>query len=163
MKLESENKKISLLLPDNVYTGIGILVTQYGQIETILEHILWLLLDTNSTEGRLITSSMSIQPRLKLLAGLIKIKVKNKKTINEVNELKKSIEKVFDKRTIIVHGLWHIDSITNKVCCTLTKEKSSSPDLQNVHVFTFKKLIELSQSLTQIIKNLDNFKKQLQK
>ncbi len=155
------NKKISLILPDDSYLGIGIVVTQYGQIETLLEHIIWLLLGMNSSQGRLITSSMSIQPRLKLLEGLAKLK--DNSLAPKIKALKKPIVDAFEKRAVIVHGLWFLDPETQKTCCTLTREKASSVDLQKVHIFTSKNLVTLCKLLTKIVKELDNLKSKLEK
>jgi hypothetical protein len=140
--------KINLMIPDEYYHRIGLIVTQYGQIEVLMERIIWALLKFDSTNGRLITSPMSSSARWRLLVGLCEIKLKDKSLFKKLKkDTSKNIEKIFEERNILVHGLWFTDPKTGKICCTLFRQKGSSPDHLRVVLYTVGQLNDLSLNL----------------
>ena len=85
---------------------VGLVCTQWAHLEWLLELTHWWLLDllNNPTEGRPITSGLSIGTLARRVSALCYLKISNVDDRTKFNTIEGRIKAVIDERNLAVHG-----------------------------------------------------------
>ena len=146
------------LLPEDYYARIGMIVSQFGIIENLVDRIIWAYLGLQFSEGRAITSEMSITPRLNLLIKLAGMKINDDQIYKALKDIRTSIKNAFDDRNVIVHGLWYQDTDSGDVFVSSLKKKTKEADSVKTYQYSLNTLKDFSILLGGMIDVLDDLR-----
>lgn len=93
-------------LPAKYYTAIGELMAGWSHFEYGIERIIWLLLNINHREGRVLTTGMQARPKLDILRMLGQHYATDKHIKAGIEHVCKAAIPLAVARNDIAHGVW---------------------------------------------------------
>jgi hypothetical protein len=87
-------------------TAIGEIVVIWGQIETVIQHLIWGYCEFTTHNGMVVTGSLPLNSKRLLLSTLAKHYEKQTPRVAVLNGALNDMETLQPKRNSIFHGLW---------------------------------------------------------
>ena len=93
-------------ISDEQTRRIGQVVVLWSKLEAAMEDTVWMLLNLDNEEGRIVTKRLSTDAKIQLLRGIAPRHIPDKTLLDKFNEAMKYVNELKDCRNFIAHGVW---------------------------------------------------------
>ena len=110
-----EKPPVQKLRPDQIHNPdisdeqtrrIGQVIVLWSKLEAAMEDTIWMLLNLDEEEGRIVTKRLSTDAKIQLLRGIVSRRIPDKASLDKFNDMMKYVNELKDCRNFIAHGVW---------------------------------------------------------
>lgn len=98
------------LIPDDYVHGVGLVVTQWAWVETVIDQYIWRLLGVRAQRGRIVTSHLPARAKIEMAAALLRKSGFDEGFVKDIEDEGKALA---DLRNLIAHGYIAFNHFTN--------------------------------------------------
>jgi hypothetical protein len=99
------NKAYVEEITDEQLRLIGSAISVWSKLEKAIEEVIWALLDTDISIGRVVTGKLDAAHKLELFRGMTRIKI-GVEELESINILAGRIQELYGHRNMFAHGHW---------------------------------------------------------
>lgn len=93
-------------ISDEQTRRIGQVIVLWSKLEVEMEDTIWMLLDLDDENGKIITKRLSTDGKTQLVRTLGALHITDKAPLDQFNETMRYVEELKDCRNFIAHGVW---------------------------------------------------------
>ena len=85
---------------------IGQVIVLWSKLEAAIEDTIWMLLNLDDENGKIVTKRLSADMKVQLLRGIGSRHISDKALLDKFNETMKYVDELKEGRNFIAHGVW---------------------------------------------------------
>ncbi len=153
MAIEPKSPRI---IPDEIYTAIGKVATNWATLETLMDSVLWRIASVDDSVGACFTAQFSgIGPRFRVLEALLDIRLSGHNLGPRIKELSRQAQKQNDLRNRTIHDPLSFHVETNE---PTRLQISAHPKLVFRQIpISVEKINEVVDGIVHLINDFDSF------
>ena len=93
-------------ISDEQTRRIGQVIVLWSKLEAAMEDTIWMFLDVDLDDGKVITKRLSTDAKVQLLRGIGSRQISDKALLDKFNETMKYVDELKEGRNFIAHGVW---------------------------------------------------------
>ena len=128
---------------------IGRFVVEFSKLEAGLNDMIWLLLDLDMSDGRVLTQRSDATTKINILRAIVPRYLEGKDLETTLEALTR-LDDVRDDRNFIIHGTWGSLHPTGVAIALSLRAKSETPDLITAETFPHARMRKLINSCLEL-------------
>ncbi|MCH9054140.1 MAG: hypothetical protein IIA72_24385 [Proteobacteria bacterium] len=93
-------------ISDEQTRRIGQVIVLWSKLEAAMEDTIWMLLNLDDEDGKVVTKRLSTDAKVQLLRGIGSRHISDKALLDKFNETLKYVDELKECRNFIAHGVW---------------------------------------------------------
>ena len=93
-------------ISDEQTRRIGQVIVVWSKLEAAMEDTIWMFLNLDDEDGKVVTNRLSTEAKVQLLRGLGSRHISDKALLDKFKETMKYVNELKEPRNFIAHGVW---------------------------------------------------------